>query len=39
VYAEVEELVEPEPVGELVLKGFHKPVHTFNIVALREKRV
>lgn len=36
VYAAVEELVEAEPVGELVLKGFSKPVPTYNVVRLRE---
>jgi class 3 adenylate cyclase len=29
VYAAVEELVEAEPAGELVLKGFLKPMPTF----------
>jgi adenylate cyclase len=36
VYAAVEELVEAEPAGELSLKGFHKPVPTFNVVGLKE---
>jgi adenylate cyclase len=31
----VEELVEVEPVGELVLKGFHRPVTAYNIVRLK----
>ncbi len=31
----VEELVEAEPVGELTLKGFVKPVAAFNIMGLR----
>ncbi len=35
VYSEVEELVEADLVGELTLKGFHKPVPTYQIVALR----
>lgn len=35
VYAMVEDLVEVEPVGELELKGFLKPVSAFNVVALR----
>lgn len=35
VYAEVEELVETELAGELSLKGFHKPVPTFNVVELK----
>jgi adenylate cyclase len=37
VYAAVEELVEAEPVGALALKGFHKPVPTFNVVRLRPR--
>ncbi len=31
----VEELAEAEPVGDLSLKGFLKPVPTFNVVRLR----
>ncbi|HKA53193.1 MAG TPA: adenylate/guanylate cyclase domain-containing protein, partial [Candidatus Binatia bacterium] len=31
----MEELVEAEPVGDLSLKGFLKPVPTFNVVRLR----
>jgi class 3 adenylate cyclase/CheY-like chemotaxis protein len=37
VYAAVEELVQAEPAGELPLKGFHKPVPTFNVVGLRQR--
>jgi class 3 adenylate cyclase/CheY-like chemotaxis protein len=33
--ASVEELVEVEPVGELPLKGFLKPVPAFNILSLK----
>jgi adenylate cyclase len=32
----VEDLVEGEPVGELTLKGFGRPVPTFSVRALRE---
>ena len=35
--AEIEEDVEVEPVGELTLKGFRKPITAFNVVALRER--
>ena len=31
----VEELVEVEPVGELSLKGFHRPVAAFNVLRLK----
>jgi class 3 adenylate cyclase len=34
--AAVESLVTVEPVGELVLKGFAKPVSGFNVLGLRE---
>ncbi|MBI2467910.1 MAG: response regulator [Candidatus Rokubacteria bacterium] len=34
----VEQLIEAEPVGELSLKGFLKPVPAFNIVGLRASR-
>jgi adenylate cyclase len=34
--AAVESLVTVEPVGELVLKGFARPVSAFNVLALRE---
>ncbi len=34
--ATVEHLVEAEPVGELALKGFHRPVTGYNVVRLKE---
>ena len=34
--SEFEGLVEVEPVGELVLKGFAKPISAFSITALRD---
>jgi class 3 adenylate cyclase len=34
-HASVEELVEAEPVGELTLKGFSRPVPAVNVVAMR----
>ena len=36
LYAEVEDEVEVEPVGEFTLKGFQRPVTAFNVVAVRE---
>ena len=33
--ATIEELVEAEPVGELTLKGFQRPITAFNLVRLR----
>ena len=36
LYAEVEADVEVEPVGELTLKGFQRPVAAFNVLAVRE---
>ena len=36
VYAAVEDMVEAERLGDIPLKGFLKPVPTFNIVRLRE---
>ncbi len=36
VYADVEDLVEVEPVGDLELKGFAKPVPILNLLALKE---
>ena len=35
VYAAVEDLVEATPVGELALKGFSRPIPTYDVVALR----
>jgi adenylate cyclase len=35
VLAMVEDLVEVEPVGPLVLKGFHRPVAAHNLLALK----
>jgi adenylate cyclase len=34
--AAVEDLVETEPVGELALRGFQRPVAAYNVVRLRE---
>ncbi len=36
VYADVEDLAEVEPVGDLELKGLAKPVPAFNLLALKE---
>jgi adenylate cyclase len=36
LYAEIEDEVEVEPVGEFTLKGFQRPVTAFNVVAVRE---
>jgi adenylate cyclase len=35
VYAAVEEMVEVEAIGELALKGFHRPIPAYNIARLR----
>ncbi len=35
VYTAVEEIVEVEPVGDLHLKGFSKPVPAFNVVGVK----
>jgi len=35
VLADIEDLVEAEPVGELPLKGFSKPVLAFEVIRLR----
>jgi class 3 adenylate cyclase len=36
VLGTVEELVEVEPVGELALKGFHRPISAYNVLGLKE---
>jgi class 3 adenylate cyclase len=36
LYAEVEDEVEVEPVGEVTLEGLQRPVAAFNVVAVRE---
>jgi CheY-like chemotaxis protein len=36
LYAEVEDVVEVESVGEFTLKGFQRPVAAFNVVGIRE---
>jgi adenylate cyclase len=36
LYAEVEDVVEVEPVGEMRLEGVRRPVAAFNVVAVRE---
>ena len=35
VHVEVKEVAELEAVGELDLKGFHRPVKAFNVCKLR----
>ena len=36
LYAEVEDDVEVDPVGEVTLAGFRRPVAAFNVVGVRE---
>jgi class 3 adenylate cyclase len=35
VQAAIEDSTSTEPAGELMLKGFHRPVRAFNVCALR----
>jgi adenylate cyclase len=35
VYAAVEEFADMEPIGELTLKGFHRPVPAFQVLGLK----
>ena len=35
VLGRVEDIVETEPIGELTLKGFHRPVAAFNVLGLK----
>jgi class 3 adenylate cyclase len=35
VQAAVEELADVEPMGELTLKGFHRPVIAYNVIRLK----
>jgi class 3 adenylate cyclase len=37
VYADVESLVGAEPVGDLTLKGYQRPVPAYNAVSLTEQ--
>ena len=37
LYAEVENEVDVEPVGEFALKGFQRPVRAFNVVVVRKE--
>jgi DNA-binding response OmpR family regulator len=37
LYAEVDDEVEAEPIGEFTLKGFRRPVAAFNVVSVRDK--
>jgi len=39
LYAEVEDEIDAEPVGEFALKGFPRPVPAFNVVTLRAAAV
>jgi len=35
IFSKVEAHIEAEPVGELSLKGFHRPVLTHNVLGVR----
>ncbi len=35
LYTSVEDLVEVEPLGELALRGFARPVTAFNVLRVR----
>src|SRR5207302_10385388 len=35
--AAVEDAISAEPVGELTLKGFHKPVPAYAVIGLRQE--
>jgi class 3 adenylate cyclase len=35
VLAKVEDRIEIEPIGDLVLKGFHRPIPTYNVLGIR----
>jgi adenylate cyclase len=35
LHAEVEDVVEVEPVGEVMLEGVQRPVEAFNVIAVR----
>jgi class 3 adenylate cyclase len=37
LYAEIEDDIEVEPIGEVTLKGFKRPVAAFNVLAVRER--
>jgi class 3 adenylate cyclase len=39
VFAAVQDYVEVEPVGELAVRGFARPVPAFNLVAISEERI
>ena len=36
VHLMTEDLLEVEPLGELMLKGFHRPVGAYNVLAIRD---
>ena len=38
LYAEIEDRVEAEPVGEFTLKGFARPVAAFNVLSVGAPR-
>jgi adenylate cyclase len=39
LYAEVEDAVDVEPVGEFMLRGFQRPVAAFNVLSVRRTAV
>ncbi len=39
VFAKIEPYVDANPVGDLTLKRFHRPVTTYNVSAMRSKNL
>jgi class 3 adenylate cyclase len=38
VFAEVEDVIDAEPAGELEMKGFHGPQQVFNVIGFKAQR-
>lgn len=39
VFAKIEQYVDAAPVGDLTLKGFHRPVTACNVLAMRSENL
>jgi class 3 adenylate cyclase len=36
IFAKLEDCIEVEPIGDLTLKGFHRPIPTYNVLGIRD---
>jgi hypothetical protein len=38
IFAKLEDRIEVEPVSDLILKGFQRPIPSYNVLAARDEK-